>query len=52
MSREIEKAEEIEHKTPLELFGDFYALQNNQKMSEEQEQYMTDLIGKMTEGER
>ena len=52
MSKEIEKAEEIEHKTPLELFGDFYALQNNQKMSEEQEQYMTDLIEKMTEGER
>lgn len=49
MNREIGKAEEVERKTPLELFNDFYCLQNNQNMSAEQEQHMKELIEEMRE---
>ena len=34
-------------KTPLELIDDFYRLQNNQKLSEEQKQYLTNLLSEM-----
>ena len=40
----INATEKVEQKTPLELFAEFYELQNNQSMSEEQEQYMLDKI--------
>lgn len=43
---------EAESKTPYELFSDFYELQNNQPMSDEQAAYMKDLIGKTWEGEQ
>ena len=43
---------EVETKTPYELFADFYELQNNQPMSEEQSRYMKDLIEKTWEAER
>ena len=43
---------EAESKTPYELFADFYELQNNQPMSEEQAAYMKDLIEKTWEGEQ
>ncbi len=42
---------EVEAKTPFELFSDFYQLQNNQPMSDEQSAYMKDLIEKTWEGE-
>ncbi|MBO4220313.1 MAG: exonuclease SbcCD subunit D [Clostridia bacterium] len=41
---------EAASKTPFELFADFYELQNNQPMSEEQAEYMRELIGKTWEG--
>ncbi len=48
----ISADEEAEKKTPYELFADFYELQNNQPMSEEQSAYMKDLIETIWEGER
>lgn len=42
----IEGSENVETKSPLELFGDFYELQNNQPMTPEQVDYMRDLIEK------
>ena len=48
----IEGAENVETKSPLELFGDFYVLQNNQPMTPEQVAYMEDLIEKTWEGEQ
>ncbi len=41
---QIDGAADVESKTPLELFSDFYALQNNRNMDEEQTQYMQELI--------
>lgn len=43
---------EAESKTPYELFAEFYELQNNQPMNEEQSSYMTELIEKTWEGEQ
>ena len=43
--------EKVEAKTPYELFSDFYELQNNQPMNDEQAVYMKDLIEKTWEGE-
>lgn len=43
-NREVEAAEEIEQKTELELFMEFYRLQNNQSMSGEQEEFVRRLI--------
>lgn len=43
-SRVIERAEEIEQKSELELFAEFYELQNNQAMSEEQSAFVAQLI--------
>ncbi len=40
----VERAEEIEQKTELELFAEFYEMQNNQPMSEEQSAFVTRLI--------
>ncbi len=45
----ITGAADAEAKTPLELFEDFYLLQNNQAMSEEQLSYMQELIEKTWE---
>ena len=50
--RTIGGAADVESKTPLELFSDFYELQNNQPMSAEQSAYMRALIEKTWEGER
>ena len=36
--------EKVEQKTPLELFAEFYELQNNQEMSEEQAEYIMEKI--------
>lgn len=43
---------EIERKTPLELFSDFYELQNNQPMSEAQKSFVTALIEQAWEEEK
>ena len=51
-SLEISGAVDVESKSPLELFSDFYELQNNQSMSPEQSEYMKLLIEKTWEGER
>lgn len=41
---EISGADGIERKSPLELFSEFYAKQNNQSMSEEQQTLISGLI--------
>lgn len=44
-SRIVEVARDIEQKTELELFQEFYELQNNQPMSAEQIDFVKQLIG-------
>ena len=34
---------DIENKSPIELFEEFYELQNNNQLNEEQKNYMTEL---------
>ena len=41
---------DVESKSPIELFSDFYALQNNQPMNEEQIGFMQELIQNIWEG--
>lgn len=43
-SRAMEAAEDMEQKSELELFEEFYELQNNQPMSEEQTEYVRQMI--------
>ena len=43
-NRIIEGAEEVRRKSPLELFGELYELQNNQPMSEVQRDFARELI--------
>ena len=43
---------ETETKTPFELFSDFFELQNNQAMNEDQSEFMKALIEKVWEGEQ
>ncbi len=43
-SREVGAAEELERKSELELFSDFYVLQNNQTMSAKQTELVRQLI--------
>ena len=38
---------EVEEKSPIELFADFYEQQNNQPMNEAQSAFMKELIGKI-----
>lgn len=45
----ISSSSEMERKSPLELFSEFYELQNNQPMNEEQADYMKELIEKTWE---
>ena len=44
-------AQNVEAKTPLALFGEFYQLQNNQPMTATQLHYVADLINEIWEGE-
>ncbi len=46
---QIQGEAEVETKTPYELFADFYELQNNQPMSEEQSGYIKELIEQIWE---
>lgn len=48
-SSSVGSAENVENKSPLELFSEFYEKQNNQPMSEEQERFMNELIEKIWE---
>ncbi len=48
-NRQIDGAERIKQKTPLELFEELYELQNNQPMSDEQKQFARDLIESIRE---
>lgn len=50
-SAEITGASDMERKSPFELFFEFYELQNNQPMNEDQDAYMKELIEKTWEGE-
>ena len=45
----IDGTENIENKTPLELFDEFYEKQNNQTMSEQQKKFVKELIEKIWE---
>ena len=49
--RIIEGDENVERKSPYELFTEFYELQNNQPVSEDQSKYLRDLIEKIWEDE-
>ena len=40
----LEAAEDIQHRSPLELFSMLYELQNNQPMTDTQRQYVQNLI--------
>lgn len=46
---EIDGAEDVEQKTPLALFSEFFEKQNNQPMSAEQTDFLEDLIQKIWE---
>lgn len=48
---QTEAAEEAEKKPPLELFADFYEMQNNQPMTEEQKQFAGALMEQIWEDE-
>lgn len=50
-SAEILGAAEVEHRSPLELFDEFYALQNNQPMRGGQRAYLQELIEQIWGGE-
>ena len=49
-SQVIGGAEDVQRKSPLELFGELYELQNNQPMSPEQESFVRGLIERIWEG--
>ncbi|MGI6767317.1 MAG: exonuclease SbcCD subunit D [Lentihominibacter sp.] len=49
---EISGASYVDSKSPLELFSDFYEMQNNQPMNSEQYMFMQELIEKTWEGEQ
>ena len=46
----IDGAEDVQRKSPLELFGELYELQNNQPMGEEQCRFIRELIESVWEG--
>lgn len=46
----INGAEDVQRKSPLELFDELYELQNNQPMSEEQRSFTQELIESIWEG--
>ncbi|MBQ6663634.1 MAG: exonuclease SbcCD subunit D [Firmicutes bacterium] len=49
---EIRGAEDVENKTPLELFAELFRKQNNSDLSEEQTAFLTELIEKIWEDEK
>ncbi len=49
---QVDGAVDVETKTRIELFSDFYELQNNQPMSDEQKAFVEDLIEQVWEDEK
>ena len=49
-SQNIGSAEDVQRKSPLDLFRELYELQNNQPMSDIQTAYTRDLIESIWEG--
>lgn len=49
LNAEVRAAERVEEKSELELFQEFYELQNNQSMTEVQEQFVEELLRGMKE---
>ena len=49
---EIDGTREVKKKSPFELFGEFYALQNGSEMSAEQAEFIGKIIEEIEEGER
>lgn len=49
-ANEINGAEHIKEKSPLEHFSEFYELQNGQPLSDEQTSFITDIIEQIWEG--
>ena len=43
-SRQVEVTEHVEQKSEMELFEEFYEIQNNQPMSEEQQDFVRELM--------
>ncbi len=50
-SQSLTLADDVEHRSPLDLFGEFYQMQNNQEMSSQQCELMSQLIEKIWEGD-
>ncbi len=50
-SAEVNGMQAVENKSPLELFSEFFELQNGSKMSPEQSEYMSKIIENVWEGE-
>ena len=50
-SQNLTLADDVEHRSPLDLFGEFYQVQNNQEMSSQQCELMAQLIEKIWEGD-
>lgn len=48
-NRSVEAARSVEEKSGLELFEEFFELQNNQPMSEQQQSFVRDLIQELQE---
>lgn len=48
-NREVLGTEDVEKRSPIELFEEFYEKQNNQKMSEEQKNFSIELINSIWE---
>lgn len=48
-SREVQAMEKVEEKSPLELFEEFYEVQNNDKMSTQQVEFVEKMIEKIWE---
>lgn len=51
VSQSVTLADDVEHRSPLDLFGEFYQLQNNQEMSSQQCELMSQLIEAIWEGD-
>ena len=49
-NNELDVTEEIHRKSPMELFEEFYELQNNQTMNDEQQKLLTGLVAEIWEG--
>ena len=48
----IDGASDVEKKSPQEHFAEFYEMQNNQPMSEQQSDFILKLIEQVWEGEK